>query len=198
MRAGINTRNVAVSATASGWRWPTTCLHSLVILDADLNLKICRWPTRTARSRPRFGGHDAAPRSELRRRAEGCERSLGSLVQSESADIPAGMIHDFGTGRQVHPRLPQPAAQPARRNTYSTISSSPRTTTRSWRLAQRREERRQRPGGQSRCAQEDRRPRAAPACRTSVPASPGRMAVAGQTVMATPNLNERAWSASST
>jgi hypothetical protein len=42
MRAGINTRNAAVSATASTWRWPTTC-RTPGLLDADLNLlKIIR------------------------------------------------------------------------------------------------------------------------------------------------------------
>ena len=98
---------------------------------------------------------------ELRRRAEGRQGGLGGLVQPDGARCRGGHGPRFQVpGRLFRSRLPQPAAQPTRRLSRRFLLH-PGLRRGDGRLAQRFEERRQRPGGQSRCAQEDRRPRTA-------------------------------------
>ena len=121
----------------------------------------------------RFGGLRRQPAPELRRRAEGREGGLGSLLQ------PEGRRH-FGrhdprlqvSRRQVHSRFPQPAAHAARRLPRRLLLH-PGLRRGDGRLAQRRQEQpsaarwsistRARRSPTSNC----------PACRTSVPASAG-------------------------
>jgi Tol biopolymer transport system component len=131
VRAGINTRNAAVSGDGKWVAVANYLPHSLVILDADLNLKkILPVTDKDGKTTSRVSAvYDASAAPELRRRAEGRQGGLGGLVQ------PEGRRH---SGRH-DPRLQVPRRHfvpgflnPQRTSStiISTTSTSPRATTR--------------------------------------------------------------------
>jgi hypothetical protein len=126
IRAGINTRNVAVSGDGKYLAVANYLPHTLVLLDADLNLlKIIRCGTRTARKSSRVSAvYDAAPRQSFVAALKDVPE-VGDQLQPQGRRHPGR--HDPRLqvqGRQLHSRLPQSAPQPFPNR--STTSSSPR------------------------------------------------------------------------
>ena len=97
VRAGINTRNAAVSGDGKWVAVANYLPHSLVILDADLNLKkILPVTDKDGKVSSRVSAvYDASPRQSfvvaLKDVKEVWEVSYNPLAP----DIPDGMIHDF-------------------------------------------------------------------------------------------------------
>jgi len=97
IRAGINTRNVAVSGDGKFVAVANYLPHSIVLLDADLNvLKLHEVKDKDGKESSRVSAiYDAAPRKSfvaaLKDIPEVWEISYDPTVE----DIPAGMIHDF-------------------------------------------------------------------------------------------------------
>jgi hypothetical protein len=98
VRAGINTRNAAVSGDGKWVAVANYLPHSLVILDADLNLKkILPVTDKDGKTTSRVSAvYDAAPRQSfvaaLKDVKEVWEVSYNPKAPD---DIAAGMIHDF-------------------------------------------------------------------------------------------------------
>jgi hypothetical protein len=180
-------------ATASGWRWPTTCRTAWSCsMRVDLSLVKIMPVTRQGRqeSFARFRRLRRRAASELRRRAEGrSKRSGRSATTRRPNRSPRAWSTTSSTRKALHPRLPQPAAHQlddylddffftqsydemigASRNGKSAVRVR-------WSISM--------PARRSPTS-------TCPACRTSAPASPGHGRTPGQsrTVMATPNLNE--------
>lgn len=97
IRAGINTRNVAVSSDGKYVAVANYLPHSIVLLDADLNiLRLHTVKDKDGKESSRVSAiYDAAPRKSfvaaLKDVPEVWEISYDPRVE----DIPSGMIHDF-------------------------------------------------------------------------------------------------------
>ncbi|TVT47723.1 MAG: cytochrome C oxidase Cbb3 [Denitromonas halophila] len=97
VRAGINTRNLAVSSDGKVVAVANYLPHSLVLLDSDLNMiKVMDVTDREGKTSSRVSAvYDAAPRKSfvaaLKDVPEVWEISYDPTVE----DIPVGLIHDF-------------------------------------------------------------------------------------------------------
>jgi len=113
IRAGINTRNVAVSGDGKYLAVANYLPHTLVLLDADLNLlKVLPVRDKDGKeSSARLGVYDAAPRQSfvaaLKDVPEVWEISYGPQGRGH----PVGMITTSSTRKRLHPRLPQSPSQ---------------------------------------------------------------------------------------
>jgi hypothetical protein len=97
VRAGINTRNAAVSGDGKWVAVANYLPHSLVILDADLNVEDPAGDaTRTAR-RPRAFPPSTTPqpRQSFVAALKDVKEVWEVSYNPKADDIPAGMIHDF-------------------------------------------------------------------------------------------------------
>lgn len=97
VRAGINTRNLAVSGDGK-WVMAANYLpHSLVLLDADLNLvKTLPATDREGRQTSRVSAvYDAAPRKSFVAAMKDIPEVWEISYDEHAEPIPAGLIHDF-------------------------------------------------------------------------------------------------------
>ncbi len=97
MRAGINTRNAAVSGDGKWVAVANYLPHSLVILDADLNLKkILPVTDKDGKVSSRVSAvYDAAPRQSFVAALKDVKEVWEVSYDPKADDISAGMIHDF-------------------------------------------------------------------------------------------------------
>ena len=97
VRAGINTRNVAVSGDGKWVAVANYLPHSLVILDADLNLKkILPVADKDGKVSSRVSAvYDAAPRQSFVAALKDVKEVWEVSYNPKAPEIPAGMIHDF-------------------------------------------------------------------------------------------------------
>ncbi|WP_413463937.1 cytochrome D1 domain-containing protein [Dechloromonas denitrificans] len=97
VRAGINTRNAAVSGDGKWVAVANYLPHSLVILDADLNLKkILPVADKDGKVSSRVSAvYDAAPRQSFVAALKDVKEVWEVSYNPKADDIPAGMIHDF-------------------------------------------------------------------------------------------------------
>jgi mono/diheme cytochrome c family protein len=164
VRAGINTRNVAVSGDGKYLAVANYLPHTLVLLDADLNLtKIlheCLDKDRKESSRV-SAVYDAAPRRSFVAALKDVKEVWEISYDPKADDIPIGMIHDF--------KYKEGSSSPA-----SSIRGAPSSTTtlddffftqdydEVMGASRKPQEAGKRPGGAiSTSAQENRRPRTA-------------------------------------
>ena len=97
VRAGINTRNAAVSGDGKWVAVANYLPHSLVILDADLNLKkILPVADKAGKTTSRVSAvYDASPRRSFIAALKDVKEVWEVSYDPKADDIPAGMIHDF-------------------------------------------------------------------------------------------------------
>jgi WD40 repeat protein len=97
VRAGINTRNAAVSGDGKWVAVANYLPHSLVILDADLNLKkILPVADKDGKTSSRVSAvYDASPRQSFVAALKDVKEVWEVSYNPKADDIPAGMIHDF-------------------------------------------------------------------------------------------------------
>ena len=97
VRAGINTRNAAVSGDGKWVAVANYLPHSLVILDADLNLKkILPVADKDGKTTSRVSAvYDASPRQSFVAALKDVKEVWEVSYNPKADDIPAGMIHDF-------------------------------------------------------------------------------------------------------
>lgn len=97
VRAGINTRNAAVSGDGKWVAVANYLPHSLVILDADLNLqKILSVSDREGKQSSRVSAvYDASPRQSFVAALKDVKEVWEISYNPKADAIPAGMIHDF-------------------------------------------------------------------------------------------------------
>ena len=97
VRAGINTRNAAVSGDGKWVAVANYLPHSLVILDADLNLKkILPVADKDGKVSSRVSAvYDAAPRQSFVAALKDVKEVWEVSYNPKAPEIPAGMIHDF-------------------------------------------------------------------------------------------------------
>ena len=97
VRAGINTRNAAVSGDGKWVAVANYLPHSLVILDADLNLKkILPVTDKDGKVSSRVSAvYDASPRQSFVAALKDVKEVWEVSYNPKADDIPAGMIHDF-------------------------------------------------------------------------------------------------------
>ncbi|MBK8918785.1 MAG: c-type cytochrome [Betaproteobacteria bacterium] len=97
VRAGINTRNAAVSGDGKWVAVANYLPHSLVILDADLNLKkILPVTDKDGKLSSRVSAvYDASPRQSFVAALKDVKEVWEVSYNPRAPDIPAGMIHDF-------------------------------------------------------------------------------------------------------
>ena len=97
VRAGINTRNAAVSGDGKWVAVANYLPHSLVILDADLNLKkILPVADKDGKVTSRVSAvYDAAPRQSFVAALKDVKEVWEVSYNPKAPEIPAGMIHDF-------------------------------------------------------------------------------------------------------
>ncbi|MGH8649015.1 MAG: cytochrome D1 domain-containing protein, partial [Burkholderiales bacterium] len=103
VRAGINTRNVAVSGDGR-WVMAANYLpHSLTLLDADLNLvKVLEARDREGKKTSRVSAvYDAAPRKSFVAALKDIPEVWEVSYDEKAQPIPAGLIHDFRYGEGV-------------------------------------------------------------------------------------------------
>jgi hypothetical protein len=177
VRAGINTRNAAVSATAATWRWPTTCPAPWSIFDADLKLLrvIDGRQPQGRRAIAHLGGVRRRPAARaswprLKDMPELWEISYDPAAQ----DIATGFVHDYKYRRGgLHPGLSEPPPQPAGHvlDDFFFTQELQRSAGHLPGGA--------RPGGEPGRPAQDRRARPAPACPTWARASRGSTRGAG-------------------
>lgn len=96
-RAGINTRNVAVSGDGKYLAVANYLPHTLVLLDADLNLlKVHEvWDKDHKESSRVSAVYDAAPRQSFVAALKDVPEVWEISYNPKADDIPIGMIHDF-------------------------------------------------------------------------------------------------------
>ncbi len=97
IRAGINTRNVAVSGDGR-WVMAANYLpHSLTLLDADLNLvKVLETRDRDGNKTSRVSAvYDAAPRKSFVAALKDIPEVWEVSYDEKAEPIPTGLIHDF-------------------------------------------------------------------------------------------------------
>ena len=97
VRAGINTRNAAVSGDGKWVAVANYLPHSLVILDADLNLKkILPATDKDGTTSSRVSAvYDASPRQSFVVALKDVKEVWEVSYNPKAPDIPTGMIHDF-------------------------------------------------------------------------------------------------------
>ncbi len=97
IRAGINTRNVAVSGDGKYLAVANYLPHTLVLLDADLNLlKVHEvWNKERKESSRVSAVYDAAPRQSFVAALKDVPEVWEISYNPRADDIPVGMIHDF-------------------------------------------------------------------------------------------------------
>ncbi len=97
VRAGINTRNAAVSCDGKYVAVANYLPHSLVILDADLNfVKSLAVTDKDGKVSSRVSAvYDASPRQSFVAALKDVKEVWEVSYNPKADDIPAGMIHDF-------------------------------------------------------------------------------------------------------
>jgi len=97
IRAGINTRNVAVSGDGKYLAVANYLPHTLVLLDADLNLLRVHevWDKERKESSRVSAVYDAAPRQSFVAALKDVPEVWEISYNPKADDIPVGMIHDF-------------------------------------------------------------------------------------------------------
>jgi cytochrome c553 len=97
IRAGINTRNVAVSGDGKYVAVANYLPHTLVLLDADLNLlKVHEVKDKAGKESSRVSAvYDAAPRKSFVAALKDVPEVWEISYDTKAEDIPVGMIHDF-------------------------------------------------------------------------------------------------------
>jgi len=97
VRAGINTRNAAVSGDGKWVAVANYLPHSLVILDADLKLqKILPVADKDGKVTSRVSAvYDASPRQSFVAALKDVKEVWEVSYNPKADDIPVGMIHDF-------------------------------------------------------------------------------------------------------
>ena len=97
MRAGINTRNAAVSSDGKYVAVANYLPHSLVILDADLNLvKLMAVKDKDGKRSSRVSAvYDAGPRRSFVAALKDVQELWEVSYDPKAPEIPAGVIHDF-------------------------------------------------------------------------------------------------------
>ncbi|MBI5110043.1 MAG: c-type cytochrome [Rhodocyclales bacterium] len=97
IRAGINTRNVAVSGDGKVLAVANYLPHTLVLLDADLNLlKVHEvWDKDHKESSRVSAVYDAAPRQSFVAALKDVPEVWEISYNPKVDDIPIGMVHDF-------------------------------------------------------------------------------------------------------
>ncbi|PKO37984.1 MAG: cytochrome C oxidase Cbb3 [Betaproteobacteria bacterium HGW-Betaproteobacteria-6] len=97
VRAGINTRNAAVSGDGKWVAVANYLPHSLVILDADLNLKkILPVADKDGKTSSRVSAvYDASPRQSFVAALKDVKEVWEVSYNPQADDIAAGMIHDY-------------------------------------------------------------------------------------------------------
>jgi cytochrome c553/WD40 repeat protein len=97
IRAGINTRNVAVSGDGKYLAVANYLPNTLVLLDADLNLlKVHEVKDKNGKEASRVSAvYDAAPRQSFVAALKDVAEVWEISYNPKTADIPTGMIHDF-------------------------------------------------------------------------------------------------------
>ncbi len=97
IRAGINTRNVAVSSDGKYLAVANYLPHTLVLLDADLNLlKVHEvWDKEHKESSRVSAVYDAAPRQSFVAALKDVGEVWEISYNPGAEDIPVGMVHDF-------------------------------------------------------------------------------------------------------
>ena len=97
VRAGINTRNAAVSGDGKWVAVANYLPHSLVILDADLNLKkILPVRDKDGKASSRVSAvYDASPRRSFVAALKDVTEAWEDSYDPKAPDVPIGVIHDF-------------------------------------------------------------------------------------------------------
>ncbi len=97
IRAGINTRNVAVSGDGKYVAVANYLPHSIVLLDADLNvLRLHEVKDKDGKESSRVSAvYDAAPRKSFVAALKDVPEVWEISYDPQVEDIPTGMIHDF-------------------------------------------------------------------------------------------------------
>jgi mono/diheme cytochrome c family protein/DNA-binding beta-propeller fold protein YncE len=97
IRAGINTRNVAVSGDGKYLAVANYLPHTLVLLDADLNLlKVHEVWNKDRKESSRVSAvYDASPRRSFVAALKDVPEVWEISYDPKADDIPIGMIHDF-------------------------------------------------------------------------------------------------------
>jgi DNA-binding beta-propeller fold protein YncE len=97
IRAGINTRNVAVSGDGKVVAVANYLPHSIVLLDADLNvLKLHAVKDKDGKESSRVSAiYDASPRKSFVAALKDVPEVWEISYDRAAEDIPIGMIHDF-------------------------------------------------------------------------------------------------------
>ena len=97
IRAGINTRNVAVSGDGKYLAVANYLPQTLVLLDADLNvLKVHAVKDKDGRTGSRVSAvYDAAPRQSFVAALKDVPELWEISYNPKADDVPIGMIHDF-------------------------------------------------------------------------------------------------------
>jgi DNA-binding beta-propeller fold protein YncE len=97
VRAGINTRNAAVSGDGKYVAVANYLPHTLVILDSDLNLvKVLPVVDGSGKRSSRVSAvYDAAPRRSFVAALKDVEELWEISYDPTTPDIPAGLIHDY-------------------------------------------------------------------------------------------------------
>jgi DNA-binding beta-propeller fold protein YncE len=97
VRAGINTRNAAVSSDGKYVMAANYLPHSLVLLDADLQLvKVIPTLDRDGKKTSRVSAvYDAAPRKSFIAALKDVPEVWEISYDPQAADIPTGLVHDY-------------------------------------------------------------------------------------------------------
>ncbi len=97
IRAGINTRNVAVSEDGKHVAVANYLPHTLVLLDGDFNLlKVHAVRDKDGKESSRVSAiYDAAPRKSFVAALKDVPEVWEISYDAKAEDIPTGMIHDF-------------------------------------------------------------------------------------------------------
>ncbi|TRZ90723.1 MAG: cytochrome C oxidase Cbb3 [Rhodocyclaceae bacterium] len=97
IRAGINTRNLAVSGDGKFLAVANYLPHTLVLLDADLNLlKVLQVWNKDHKESSRVSAvYDAAPRQSFVAALKDVPEVWEISYNPRAEDIPVGMVHDF-------------------------------------------------------------------------------------------------------
>lgn len=97
VRAGINTRNVAVSPDGRHVAVANTLPHTLVLLDGDLNLlKVLDVTDRTGKQSSRVSAvYEATPRTSFIAALKDVPEVWEVSFDPQAEEIPQGLVHDF-------------------------------------------------------------------------------------------------------
>ena len=97
IRAGINTRNVAVSGDGKVIAVANYLPHTLVLLDADLNLlKVLDVKSKDGKESSRVSAvYDASPRKSFIAALKDVPEVWEISYDPKAPDVPIGVIHDF-------------------------------------------------------------------------------------------------------